>query len=140
MRTLVGYEFPGGMYTIERWESFLVNDVTAEPPRNDGIAHPVFGFIAPLGAMGITYQEFFDLCRAESNDAIRAGSYDFEYHKPLREDATYRVTGSILEVDRKRGKRAGLFDLVRFRLKMIDEWGDVALTATNEWIFLRSEP
>ena len=139
MRTLVGFEFPGGMYTIERWESFLVNDATAAEPRDDGIAHPIFGFIAPLGGMGITYQEFFDLCRAESNDAIRAGSYDLEYHKPLREGATYRVHGSILEVDRKRGKRAGLFDLVRFRLRMTDEWGDVALTATNEWIFLRSE-
>ena len=140
MRKLVGYRFPGGTYTIERWENFLVHDVTGAPPPDHGFADPIYGFSAPLAAMGVTYQELFDLCHADSNEAIRAGGYDFEYHKPLREGATYRVTGSILEIDRKRGKRAGLFDLVRFRLRMIDEEGDVALTATNEWIFLRSDP
>ena len=140
MRALVGYRFPGGTYTIEHWENFLVHDVTGAGAPAGGLAHPVYAFNAPLAAMGMTYQEFFDLCRAESNEAIRAGGYDFEYHQPLREGTTYRVDGSILEVDRKRGKRAGIFDLVRFQLRMTDGDGEPALTATNEWIFLRSEP
>ncbi len=140
MRRLVGYRFPGGSYTIEHWENFLVHDATRGGPPTADLAHPIYAFNAPLAAMGMSFQDFFDLCRAESNEAIRAGGYDFEYHKPLREGVTYQVTGSILGVDRKRGRRAGLFDLVRFRLDMVDEDGDVAVTATNEWIFLRSDP
>jgi hypothetical protein len=140
MRALVGFEFPGGQVDIERWENVLIHHVTGLEPPHHGYAHPVYAFNAPLSAMGLSYQELFDLCHAESAEAIRAGGYDFEYHQPLREGVTYRSQGSIISVDRKRGKRAGLFDLVRFRLQLRDDLDNLVLTATNEWIFLRSEP
>ena len=138
MQALQGYSFPGGSYTIERWENFLLHDVALDAPPQSGFGHPIYAFHAPLAAMGMTYQEFFDLCRAESADAIRAGEYDFEWRKPLREGVTYEVSGRILDVERKSGERAGVFDLVRFQLEMVDPQGDVALVATNAWIFLRS--
>jgi hypothetical protein len=140
MQALVGFEFPGGQVDIEKWENFLVHDVTGLEPPQHGYAHPVYAFNAPLSGMGLSYQELFDICHAESAEAIRAGGYDFQYHQPLREGVTYRTRGSILSVDRKRGKRAGLFDLVRFRLELLDSNDDLVLSATNEWIFLRSEP
>ena len=140
MRALVGFEFPGGVVDIERWENVLIHHVTGLEPPQHGYAHPVYAFNAPLSGMGLSYQELFDLCHAESAEAIRAGGYDFEYHQPLREGVTYLSRGSIISVDRKHGKRAGLFDLVRFRLQLLDVLDNVVLTATNEWIFLRSEP
>jgi hypothetical protein len=108
MKSLVGFEFPGGTVDIERWENVLVHDVTGLEPPDHGYAHPIFAFSAPLAGMGMSYQEVFDLCRAESAEAVRAGGYDFDYHEPLHEGATYRTKGSIVSVDRKRGRRAGL--------------------------------
>ena len=139
MQALVGFEFPGGEVDIERWENVLVHDVTGLEPPDHGYAHPIYAFSAPLSGMGMSYEELFAVCHAESPEAVRAGGYDFEYHRPLREGARYRTRGSIISVDRKRGKRAGLFDIVTFRLQLIDEDENVTLTATNEWIFLRRE-
>ena len=139
MEALVGWQFPGGECTVEAWENFLLYDVTrGEAPRH-GFAHPIYAFHAPLAGMGITYEEFFAVCHAESHDRIRAGEYDFAYLEPLREGVTYRITGEIEHVERKRGARAGLFDLVRFRLDMTDPDGTVACSAGNSWIFLREE-
>ena len=139
MCDLVGWEFPGGSFTIEGWENFLMYDLTmGEAPRH-GFAHPVYAFHAPLAGMGMTYKEFFDHCHAESDDRIRAGEYDFAYPTPSRENTTYQITGEIESVERKRGGRAGLFDLVTFRLDMTDPDGTLACSARNSWIFLRAE-
>lgn len=139
MERLVGTRFPGGTFLIERWENFLLHDVFAAGSPHEGLAHPMYAFHAPLAGMGMTYAELFALCRAESDDAVRAGTYDFEYLKPLLEGTTYSIRGEITQVERKRGARAGLFDLVTFRLEMIDQENDVAAVASNSWLFLRSE-
>ena len=52
---------------------------------------------------------------------------------------SYSIQGEIVGVERKRGARAGLFDVVTFRLEMLDEGDAVAVIATNSWLFLRSE-
>jgi hypothetical protein len=139
MEQLVGTKFPGGMFTVERWENFLLHEVFAGGSPADGLAHPMYAFHAPLAGMGMSYADLFALCRAESSDAVRAGTYDFEYLKPLLEGETYAIRGEITGVERKRGARAGLFDLVTFRLEMLDEQGDAAAVASNSWLFLRSE-
>lgn len=139
MEALVGWQFPGGTTTIEHWESFLLADVMCSPQLPGDLVHPAAGFHAPLSGMGMSFAELFSLCRAESDDAIRAGEYSYEISDPLREDVTYRVEGEIVDVTRKRGGRIGLFDLVVFRLDMIDPEGRVALSASNSWVFLRSE-
>ena len=139
MAELVGWEFPGGAFTIEGWENFLMYDVTLGDPPRHGFAHPMYAFHAPLAGMGISYQGFFDLCHAESADRIRAGEYDFVYRHPIRENTTYAIGGEVESVERKRGGRAGLFDLVRFRLDMTDPDGSLACSAGNSWIFLRGD-
>ena len=139
MQALIGWQFPGGKFTIEGWENFLMYDVTlGEAPRH-GLGHPIYAFHAPLAGMGLTYEEFFDVCHAETPDRIRAGEYDFVYNEPLREGVEYTISGEIEHVERKRGNRAGLFDLVKFRLDMTDPEGTVACSAGNSWIFLRSD-
>ncbi|MCP3976709.1 MAG: hypothetical protein GY720_19665 [bacterium] len=139
MESLVGWTFPGGEFTIEAWENFLLYDVTVGPPPRHGFGHPIYAFHAPLAGMGISYQEFFDVCHAEAPDKIRAGEYDFIYNKPLQEGVTYAISGEIEHVERKRGNRAGLFDLVKFRLDMTEPDGTVACSAGNSWIFLRDD-
>jgi len=139
MEALVGWKFPGGDFSIEGWENFLLHDIAMAPAPRHGFGHPIYAFHAPLAAMGLTYAEFFDFCHAETHDRIRAGEYDFVFNEPLREGVTYEISGEIEHVERKRGARAGLFDLVRFRLDMTDPEGVVACSAINSWIFLRED-
>ena len=139
MRELVGRPFPGGTFTIERWENALLCDVMAYERLPDDLAHPAYLFHAPLAGVGLKYGDIFALCRAESDEAIRAGEYVWDVRAPLRVGRTYRMSGSFTDVTRKEGRRAGLMDIVTFRIDVHDQ-ADDALVATvvNSWIFLRS--
>ena len=138
MQELVGYRLPSGTYKIEHWENYLVTEATAGQHFSSAFAHPSFLFHAPLAAVGLTYQEIFDLCGAESADAVRAGEYDWEILKPLEEGIQYQAQGQILSVERKAGKQAGVFDAVVFEIELSDTTG-VAARVTNTWLFLRTE-
>lgn len=137
MQMLEGYRFPPGSYQIEHWENYLLTEATAGEHSSSNYAHPSFLFHAPLAAVGLTYQEIFDLCQAESADAVRAGEYDWEILRPLEEGIEYQAQGQILSVDRKVGSQAGTFDAVVFIIELSDMEG-VAARVTNTWLFLRS--
>jgi hypothetical protein len=140
MQTLVGYRFPGGTFTIERWENVLLCDAMVCDPLPGGLAHPAYLFHAPLAGVGLKYGDIFALCRAESDEAIRAGEYQWDVYQPLRVGRTYRMSGEFTDVVRKRGRRAGLMDLVSFRIDVHDQAdGSLAATVLNSWVFLRSE-
>ena len=138
IQELVGYRFPSGTYKIEHWENYLLTEATAGQHFSSAYAHPSFLFHAPLAAVGLTYQEIFDLCGAESADAVRAGEYDWEIFRTLQEGIQYQAQGQILSVERKAGKRAGVFDAVVFAIELSDTTG-VAARVTNTWLFLRTE-
>ena len=138
IQELVGYRFPSGTYKIEHWENYLLTEATAGEHVSSAYAHPSFLFHAPLAAVGLSYQEIFDLCDAESADAVRAGEYDWEIFRTLEEGIQYQAQGQILSVERKTGKRAGVFDAVAFAIELSDTKG-VAARVTNTWLFLRTE-
>lgn len=140
MEALVGTRFPGGTYTVERWENVLLYDVVEFPPANDGSVHPIGLFHVPLAACGWNYRQIFEICNAESDEAVRAGEYTWELLDVMREGATYEVSGEFTGVERKQGRRGGVFDKVSFRLDVIDQATSIhTATVTNSWLFLRSD-
>ena len=139
MQEVVGHRFPGGTYTIEPLENTLLSDVMRMPPLPDGIAHPAYLFHAPLAGAGVRIEEMFALCRAESDEAVRAGEYRWTLREPLRVGATYRMSGGITGVERKQGRRGGLMDVVSFVIDLHDEDGALVASTGSSWIFLRSE-
>ena len=140
MHRLVGHRFPGGSYRIDRWENFMMHDVMLVQAGSEGLAHPLYFFHLPIAGMGVTIQDIFDLCQADSPDAVRAGEYVWEIGQPLREGHEYRVSGSITEVHRKVGKRGGVMDFVTFVADVCETHDDVPCARiSNTWIFLRGE-
>jgi hypothetical protein len=140
MRSLVGRAFPGGSYTVERWENVMLHEVTAAVPSPGGLVHPIGLFHVPLAACGWRFADIFEICRAESDEAVRAGEYRWELHSPMREGVRYDVRGEFVDVERKQGRRGGVFDAVTFRLEVFDhESSMLAATVTNTWLFLRSD-
>lgn len=139
MRELVGQPFPGGTFTIEPWESALFTEVMESEPLPADLAHPAYLFHAPLAGLGLSYGDIFAMCYAESDEAIRAGEYQWHVHQPLRVGRTYAMSGAITGVERKQGRRAGLMDVVTFRIDVLDVAEErPAATVVNSWIFLRS--
>jgi hypothetical protein len=138
MQDVVGHRFPGGTFTIEAWENVLLSDVMGVEPLPDGIAHPAYLFHAPLAGVGVRVADIFELCRAESDEAVRAGEYRWVLHEPLRVGATYRMSGGFTGVERKEGRRGGLMDIVSFEIDAHDEAGTLVASTLSSWIFLRS--
>ncbi len=140
MHRLVGHQFPGGTYQIDRWENFLMHDIMLVPLGPEGLAHPLYLFHLPIAGMGVTIQNIFDLCHASSPDAVRAGEYVWEIKQPLREGHDYKVSGIITDVQRKVGKRGGVMDFVTFVTDVCEGQGDsLCARISNTWIFLRGE-
>jgi hypothetical protein len=140
MESLVGKKIPGGEYTVERWENVLLHDVVEFPPPPDGIVHPIGLFHVPLAACGWNYRQIFEVCGAESDEAVRAGEYTWELMSPMREGIAYRVDGQFTGVERKQGRRGGVFDKVTFRLEVVEQaTGRQCARVTNSWLFLRSQ-
>lgn len=118
VRSLVGRRFPGGTYTIEPWRAWLLADtVLAEP--GGAVAHPLLAWMAAVGGWGMTWDEFFEWCHTSAADGPLAGEHETTLHQPLRVPATYRVSGGVTSVDRRRG-RSGIFDVVGYELHLHD--------------------
>ena len=93
MQALVGHRFPGGTFTIEHWENVLLADATGSAPLPDGLVHPAWLFHGPSPPSAPACGELFALFRADSDEAIRGGGYEWTIHTPLREGVPYRDLG-----------------------------------------------
>ncbi|MDX1581777.1 MAG: hypothetical protein R3360_09160, partial [Alphaproteobacteria bacterium] len=89
VKAAIGHEFPGGTYTIQHWENFLLTDCTGGEQLPDGMVHPVALFHVPILGSNTTIGEMFALGKAESDYSIGIESYDWEMFKPLQEDVPY---------------------------------------------------
>lgn len=139
MQALVGHRFPGGTYRLDHWENVLLCDVMESEPLPDGIAHPGFLFHMPLAGVGMSIADMFALFKAESDEAVRAGEYRWELHRPLRENATYRMSGEVVGMERKESRKLGPMDVASFRIEVLDaETDDLVATATSSWLLIRT--
>ena len=58
----------------------------------------------------------------------------------LRPGATYECEAEVVEVERKSGRRAGVFDKFTFQVKVRESGTeDTTVVCTNSWIFPRAE-
>lgn len=137
IKALVGHEFPGGDYTIAHWENFLLTECTGSEPLPDDLAHPVALFHMPILGARTSIGEMFALGQAESDFSIGIESYDWEIHRPLREELTYKVTGRITEADRRQDS-ARTFDRIQFQFDLHDPDGEHAARTTITWTYGRS--
>lgn len=111
---LVGFRFPGGDYRIQPYRHWLACDaIGADPRAFSDTAHPLFVYYAAIGGMGMSLESLFELCGAgPDTPQPMLGETSLELERPLSIDDTYRVSGTITDVRRRSGQRAGLMDLI----------------------------
>jgi hypothetical protein len=137
IQSLVGFEFPGGEYTIAHWENFLLTECTGAEPLPDGLAHPVALFHMPILGAGTSIAEMFALGEAESDFSIGIESYDWEIFSALSEEVCYSVAGRITEADRVESTRR-TFDRIQFQFDLTDPDGTRVARTTITWHYGRN--
>ena len=134
---LVGHRFPGGSYTIEHWENFLLTGCTGAEPLPDGIVHPVALFHVPIAGANTSIAEMFELGQAESDLSIIPEYYDWEMFEPLREEVQYDITGEIVAAERRSIPGSHSYDWVQFRFEMTSPENVLSARTTMAWQFTR---
>ncbi len=137
IQSIIGHQFPGGFYTIDHWENFLLTECTGAELLPDGLAHPVALFHVPILGAQTTIGEMFALGKADSDSSIGIESYDWELFQPLKEQQRYRIEGKITDAARKtKGER--VFDRIQFQFDLTDESGVHTARTTITWHYRRS--
>jgi len=135
---LVGHEFPGGDYTIEHWENFLLTGCTGAEPLPDGIAHPVALFHVPLYGAKTSIGDMFSLGQAESDLSVIPEYYDWEIFSTLREAMNYKVTGKIVAAERRENSHGQKYDWLLFQFDMVEPDGTLAARTSMAQQFTRN--
>ena len=136
---LVGKPFPGGTYTIEPYRHWLMQDAVGGPATREGVASPMEVYYGALAGMGLSVDELFALVGATADDGPMFGEAGIDVRRPLRIGETYRVSGGITDIVRKEGRKAGVFDIVSFRLELEGADGELAAVSSNSFIFPRRD-
>ncbi len=139
LEALVGKPFPGGTYTVQPYEHWLMMDAVGGQATRSGTANPMYVYYGALAGMGLSVDELFHLVGATAEDGPMFGETTLEAIKPIEIGATYAVSGGITSVLRKEGRKAGVFDIVEFRLELRDARGELAGINTNSFIFPRRD-
>ena len=136
--SLAGHRFPGGSYTVEHWENFLLTECTGAELLPDGIVHPVALFHIPLIGAGTSIAEMFSLGQAESDLSITIESYDWEMFLPLKEEVRYRVSGEITSAERCEDDKQNIYDRIQFRFELHTPDDTLAARTTITWHYTRN--
>jgi hypothetical protein len=135
---LAGHEFPGGSYELPGYQIWLWADAVQADPR-DPHAHPEIAYMIGLHGGGASIADIMALLGADADSGVMFGELSFEFAGPILADRTYEVRGRVLSVDRKEGRKAGVFDLATF-VHELTAAGDSMPTTRIEhvWVFPRT--
>ncbi len=138
IKALAGHEFPGGSYTIEHWENYLLTGCTGGNVLPNGMVHPVALFHVPIRGANTSIAEMFELGQAESDLSIIPEYYDWEMFEPLKENVSYDITGKIVTAERRKNDLGQTYDWVQFCFEMRSPEKILSARVTMAWQFTRN--
>jgi hypothetical protein len=132
---LPGTELPAGSFTITPEEQARL--VEALGREGSGEPHPVWAYIATQRGIGISVADLCALAGFDVDDGPMLGSVELTYSAPIELGVEYTVTGEVVGIERKQGRKAGTFDVLTFRERLVAPGGVEVATATNTFILPR---
>jgi hypothetical protein len=138
--TVAGRPYPAGTYTIEPWADRILRDTLGAPRAfDDGEAHPLWGYIAAQNGIGVDIDGLMEPVNAGPQDGTMIASCDVELRRQLRVGVPYDVTGEIVGLERKVGRKTGPFDLFTFFIDLHEPDGAHAVRMTAVFVLPRRE-
>jgi hypothetical protein len=136
---VAGHRYPAGTYTIAPWADRVLRDTLGAPLAQADEAHPLWGYLAAQNGIGIDIEGLMAPVDARPQDGTMIASCEVEFLRDLRVGVTYDVTGEIVGLERKVGRRTGPFDLFTFFIDLSD--GDAhVVRMTAVFVLPRREP
>jgi hypothetical protein len=126
-------------FTISAAENEALCRSTGTEPAADGSAHPIYYYVATQLAMGKTVAELCNVCEFDVDDGPMMGSSSVRFDQPLKVGESYRVTGEILSLVRKRSRTLGVMDVLTYRLRLHLADGTRLAETDNVWMLPRKE-
>ncbi|WP_053227268.1 hypothetical protein [Solirubrobacter soli] len=128
---------PAGSFTItaadqEQLVAALGTGAWPEP-------HPIWAYIATQRGIGISVAELCALADFDVNEGPMLGSVELAFSAPLELDVSYTVTGEVVGLERKHGRKAGTFDVLTFRERLVAPNGAEVASTTNTFILPRRD-
>jgi hypothetical protein len=136
---LVGYKFPGGEFRVQPHERWLSHDGMRSVDIPEPILHPSWILLGGLRGMGISIDDLIRLADSEPDAGVVFGETELEQFEPLIADQRYLVSGEITDLRRRVSQRAGVIDLLDFRLDIKNEAGDLVASHTETFAFPRGD-
>jgi hypothetical protein len=136
---LPGTSLPAGEFTITRQEAESLAGALLARSSSTDAAHPIWAYIATQRGIEISIAGLCALADFDVADGPMLGSVEIEYGAPLRIGTSYRVTGEVVGLERKVGRKAGTFDILTYSLTMAGADGAVVARCTNTFILPRRE-
>ena len=127
------------IFTISADENAALCRSTGMEPAADGTAHPIYYYIATQVAMGKTVAGICETCEFDVDDGPMMGSSGVSFDAPLRVGESYKVTGEILGLVRKKSKKLGVMDVLTYSLRLHTLNGAQILQTENVWVLPRKE-
>lgn len=127
------------VFTISAAENAALCRSTGVEPASDGTAHPIFYYIATQVAMGKTVAGVCETCVFDVDEGPMMGSSGVIFDAPLMVGESYKVTGEILSLIRKRSRKLGVMDVLTYRLRLHRLDGTQVLQTDNVWVLPRKE-
>ncbi|KFL47545.1 hypothetical protein IL54_2969 [Sphingobium sp. ba1] len=127
------------VFTISAEENAALCRSTGIEPASDGTAHPIYYYVATQVAMGKTVAGVCEACQFDVDDGPMMGSSGVKFDAPLMVGTSYKVTGEILSLIRKRSRKLGVMDVLTYRLRLHLLDGMQVLETHNVWVLPRKE-
>nr|ART35587.1 A55 [uncultured bacterium] len=127
------------IFTISAEENAALCRSTGVEPAADGTAHPIYYYIATQVAMGKSVAGVCETCEFDVDDGPMMGSSGAKFIAPLKVGESYKVTGEILSLVRKRSRKLGVMDVLTYRLRLHTLDGAQILETDNVWVLPRKE-
>jgi hypothetical protein len=136
---LVGHRFPGGTCELPPYVNWLWEDAILSEHDGD-VAHPSLGYYIAMAGLGVSIGDVMALLDGSPDSGVMFGESELEFHGTLSAGTSYDCEAEITAVERKQGKRAGVFDKLTFRIT-VRARGDSSpsVVCTNTWIFPRAD-
>lgn len=125
---------PDGTYSIRRDDNASL--ITASGGRDVGAsgAHPSFATVAALAASGTSIEEILRVAGSSVAEGPMLGECRVVITGVLRFDICYRVTRELVSIERKKSRRFGAMDLLRFVARLFEPSGASVAEVTYIWV------
>lgn len=138
LKAIPGTALTPGRIAISAAEATSFCELLGTPAVGDAL-HPIYVYVATQRGLGMSVAEVCALADFDIADGPMLGNIDFQYSAPMLPDTEYRVEGTIIDIVRKEGRSAGVFDLLQFEERLVADDGTVVASSRSSFVLPRKE-